>query len=752
MEKMIRARSPSSDQTNSDSRSSQFSDTFSPNPSQDSDDDAQIMREFKNQFVVHNMQLKWDNSVRNVTLNYIHQVTRRQGFQYYMSQKAMSFLETIVKTQMAASEVQELSAEGIESEIPSDGQEITEEPTSSVPNEVEALIQHLLDDTENFIVPDEKGQRKRPKLHTTPTAFVEQELHLHDPIPAGVEALNDYIVKLIAPQVQLQSQSNPEAVIIMSAVNVQLKIQAHMDDSALDDEIGGLILQHFAIEMGHAQFFMAQKASLKHNICELLATGSYGSPDKSFWPPWLPLESIYAFDSNPAPFVRVVEKTSAAMRYDKYNQLRLQIHSDTERNFATGLEDDAGPGMRDEQIDNISVSFPRFIVTVDSAQYFALYMIIMDLLIYSEPLRKEQEVQLESIMLMADFTDLSGAPSSFANLQKRIRELEFVAEQFKLNADDLDVAGYEDIIAIDKEMYNYEDQLFLLMKAVTTSQHKSEERMNQPLPTMRWSLAAAEIIWHMLGDGRTPLLDVGLSLASFRRVDNRDSSNDNTVEIEMMEGVNLLPNALYTEVIAPFFTGSRTAMDMQRSKMVRVHWTMLEPIGGISMVDHFEVNMFPLRVQIEHDFGKRVFEYLFPDKRFLISAKQLNKNNSATLRKANDPDFSSESESETASKQSSNGTLTSPASTQSLSKLRHMHSGRLRAGDTSSISSKQTGRMVSHHSALKMVDEGYDHDLQQMLSRASSNLTLIYVKIPSVVLDFSYKVALVFQSRTLLTK
>ena len=748
---MIRAKSPSSDETNSDSRSSQFSDTFSRNPSQDSDDDVQIMQEFRNQFVVHNMLLKWDNSVRNVTLNYIHQVTRRQGFQYYMSQKAMSFLETIVKTQMAASDVQDLSAESIETEIPSDGQEVTEEPTSSIPNEVEALIQHLLDDSENFIVPDEKGQRNRPKLHTTPTAFVEQELHLHDPIPAGVEARNDYIVKLIAPQVQLQSQSNPGAVIIMSAVNVQLKIQAHMDDAALDDEIGGLILQRFAVEMGHAQFFMAQKESLKHNICELLATGSYGSLDKSFWPPWLPLESIYAFDSNPAPFVRVVEKTSAAMRYDKHNHLRLQIHSDTEHNMATGLEEDAGPGMRDGQIDNISVSFPRFIVTVDSAQYFALYMIIMDLLIYSEPLRKEQEVQLESIMLMADFTDLSGAPSSFANLQKRIRELEFIAEQFKLNADDLDVAGYEDIIAIDKEMYNYEDQLFLLMKAVTTSQHKSEERMNQPLPTMRWSLAAAEIIWHMLGDGRTPLLDVGLSLASFRRIDNRDSSNDNTVEIEMMEGVNLLPNALYTEVIAPFFTASRTAMDMQRSKMVRVHWTMLEPIGGISMVDHFEVNMFPLRVQIEHDFGKRVFEYLFPDKRFLISAKQLNKNNSGILRKADDPDFSSESESETASKQGSNGTLTSPASTQSLSKLRHMHSGRLRAGDASSISSKQTGRIVSHHNALKMVDEGYDHDLQQMLSRASSNLTLIYVKIPSVVLDFSYKVALLFHSRTVLT-
>ena len=39
---------------------------------------------------------------------------------------------------------------------------------------------------------------------------------------------------------------------------------------------------------------------------------------------------------------------------------------------------------------------------------------------------------------------------------------------------------------------------------------------------------------------------------------------------------------------------------------------MLEAIAGIPVMDHFEVNLFPMKIQLEREVGKRLFDYMFP--------------------------------------------------------------------------------------------------------------------------------------------
>ncbi|KAI4180095.1 MAG: hypothetical protein L6R41_007460 [Letrouitia leprolyta] len=46
--------------------------------------------------------------------------------------------------------------------------------------------------------------------------------------------------------------------------------------------------------------------------------------------------------------------------------------------------------------------------------------------------------------------------------------------------------------------------------------------------------------------------------------------------------------------------------------MLSVQWHMLEAIAGIPVLDQFEVNLFPLKVQLEREIGKKLFEYIFP--------------------------------------------------------------------------------------------------------------------------------------------
>ena len=43
-------------------------------------------------------------------------------------------------------------------------------------------------------------------------------------------------------------------------------------------------------------------------------------------------------------------------------------------------------------------------------------------------------------------------------------------------------------------------------------------------------------------------------------------------------------------------------------------WSLYILVGGISIKEHFEVNVVPLNIQLTHRFYKAVMSYFFPDK------------------------------------------------------------------------------------------------------------------------------------------
>jgi Golgi-body localisation protein domain/RNA pol II promoter Fmp27 protein domain len=709
---------------------------------------------FKNRFIIHNLQLKWHNDIRNILFNYIHQISRRRGFIYYMSQRAIRFLNDIVREQRPQHSEPDTSIKDPDVNDADVG-------VSAAPDDVVSLIQQLLDDKTNFTVFDETHQP--PDRNDRPsTAKRLASVDLSTELSDIYAVKNEYSVQLIAPQIQLQSQKNVDAAVIMSAESMYSQIVAIMDKESIDDEVGGLIQRRFTVGMDHAQFFVAHKKSIEEWSHRSILSNVYGANAEQ-WPPWIPLETVYDFNADPFPFTRMVERTSASMRYDKHNPLRLKLNDRVHEDIFQSAEL-ASLTPLDRRVDDISVHFPRVIVTADSAQYYALYVIVTDLLIYAEPLVKRQNVELDKILLASDFSDLIGAPEMVYALQERIRQLEEIDLQFRVNSQSLDEEGCRDQVELRKELNNCEDELFFLMKAVTMCQEKHEEK-TETVPTMRWYLSAREIIWHMICDDKSPFVDLGLSNATYRRYDNNDSSNYNTLEIEMMQGINLLPQSLYTDVIGPYFSKTRTVVDAQRSKMLRVYWYMLESIGGIPIMDHFEVNLFPLDIKIEHDFGKKVFDYMFPEPPDSALSGINNARQGAKSRRQRQDADDSESESDLdsvdtnppASSQTSLNSNSSKSHTsrrpissggQTLKQMTSLHAigeESQKQADAVSIASKKSNGSdnTKRPSPPKSDDKDsaqQSDDLTQMLSRASQNITLVYVKVPSTVLCLSYKV------------
>lgn len=556
-----------------------------------------FVSDFNNRFIIHNAQLKWNNSLRNIMLRYIHQVSQRRGFVYYMSRRAVKFILDIVKEQNENNRNQSF-ANASQTRSAENGSGENDDDNISV----EERIEQLLNDAKRYVNAEE------PEAHPKrETRAASQSSYPDDIISPEFTPQNSYHLRLIAPQIQLQSEKNQKSVLLVAAKGMQLKVVSIMDKDRVYDDVSGLVQRRFSLEMDGAQFFVATRENLLENL-QFYAGNKYGNIPGSAWPPWITMEAMFDFELNPFGFSRIIQKTSASLRYDKYNNMRLKYNGEV----AKGNEDPSQTSVRQEpRMDQIKVDFPHFRAICDSDEYYTMYIIVLDLLLYSEPLEKVRNERLERIMLTADFSDLRGAPEMVYKLQDRIRKLEEIKEYFQVHAKYLDKSAWEDCMELEKDLANCEDELFFLTKAITTSQRRVEPSSSKTNGVLRWSISASDVVWHLMKNQSERLVEFQLRNAEYGRTDNSDGSNHNSVSVERLYGLNLLPDAIYPEIIVPYLEPSQKPGNSD-DYMVRVKWHMLEAVAGIPVLDDFEVTLFPLKIQLERELGQRVFEYIFP--------------------------------------------------------------------------------------------------------------------------------------------
>lgn len=781
-------------------------ETLSPKPDAedlDTSSATDFISDFSNRFVIHNMQMKWNNSLRNTILTYIHQASQRRGFVYYLSRRAVKFILDIVEEQHKAKAPKTLSSTQVGS--PSGASPSATPGDNDSEFDIKSRIEKLLADGIDVVnANDPHDQEATVKVSTE---------HLSSNISEGFTPQNSYHLRLIAPQIQLQSERNPNSAVLVTAKGMELKVVEVMDKDRMFDDVSGLVQRRFSVEMDSTQFFVTHQKLFQSQLLSMYSGSHYGAPDGSAWPPWVPMEVMFDFEADPFGFKRVVQKTSASLRYDKYNTLRLKYNDEVRGN---GEHTTTSENI-ESRMDHLWVEFPNVRAICDSSQYFAMYIIVLDLLLYNEPLENTRSERLEKIMLASDFSDLRGAPEMVIRLQECIRQLDEIKTQYQVHSKYLDKKGWDDRVQLEQDLANCEDELFFMMKAITTSQRKYDGSQNNGL--LRWNISSEQIVWH-LTDKSQPLVEFQLQDAEYNRTDNSDGSHTNEVKIGKIVGLNLVSDAMYPEMIASYVDPERGAFyDGGNQQMLRVYWYMLEAIAGIPVMDHFEVNLFPMKIQLEHEVGKRLFEYIFPgsdDKTSpgngkystinrkhvhvvqdehegysgTTSTTNLNSPSMVTAdRKGNygagslelrlAPTMTSQSRSKASpveklralNEHSSSSTEGShfrlfqsskSLSSQKLPLSKTMNKkpslesllsnsaarpplGRpassLSAIDGSSANSDSKGKRFGLHRSTKHAQAAVkpSDDLTKMMSRASNYMTLAYVKIPSVVLCLSYK-------------
>ncbi|KAK4639146.1 Protein SABRE [Podospora bellae-mahoneyi] len=560
--------------------------------SDESEVTGEFASDFKNRFVVHNVQLKWNNTLRNIILRYMHQVGQRRGFVYYLSRPAVKFILDLVDEQTKSKTAATPTGTGKSPDA--NGKD------RDVQKDIEDRIRKILGDGKKFSGSTGNIDAQHPAMADLSGGIADE-----------FTTQNAYHVRLIAPQIQLQSDKNKKHVVLTTAKGMELKVVDVLEKSRISDNVSGLVQRRFLVNMDSTQFFVTHQKWFSTQLVSMYSGNTYGTPAGSSWPPWVPMEVMFDFQADPFGFKRVVQKTSAMLRYDKYNTLRLKYNDEVNTSEAAAVDNLSQAGSAQEsRTDNLWVEFPQAHALCNSSQYYAIYVIVLDLLMYSEPLEKTRNERLEKIMLASDFSDLRGAPEMVIKLQERVRQLEDIKTHFQTHSRQMDEKGWQDRLVLERDLAACEDELFFMMKAITTSQRKFDHSTSSAL--LKWSITAKEIVWQLIRDNNEPLVELQLKDVEYDRTDNSDGSHINLIQVGRILGLNLLPDAIYPAMIAPYFEPSAGVVDIETKPMIRVYWNMLEAIAGIPIMDHFEVNLFPLKVQLEREVGKKLFEYIFP--------------------------------------------------------------------------------------------------------------------------------------------
>ncbi|KAH6565211.1 hypothetical protein BASA62_007446 [Batrachochytrium salamandrivorans] len=769
------------------------SDMYTEDPGIDED-----MRVFKHHYIFHNICFLWKVPVRNAIIKLIDLQTKNFALKYCLSNaasKVVSALINMIGSQRASSKG--FSATSLSSDTPGseNGDSTnnrqssafdTSSPLSSaqlldqllhdlalgirinVPNETEAEFEPV------FTPPSPKKTELNSKFRKISKYTPSSDVNSPDYLAPGQMVESDSIITLINPQVAFEVKSVLDPVLVQSvivaATGMELFSVMILDQAAAaarqgyedKDRNDAIVKNRMILNVHEAQFFVGQESDGAGSSYDVpLAREGHEETNLQFMSSmqcWVPLECFLDTSSIDPRFVRIVEHASANFHRDKLNPLYFT------RTSVASIE----------QADTHFLSLPQFCIAVNSAQYLLVHQVITSLLAYKDPARGKLAEHLRKVMLaLEQLPDLRQMQDMMISLQEKVRQTGSVLK----SCTTLNPHRRKEL---RQSLIQGRDELHVLMEALKGTQQIEKHRKSEGVEYQQ-CLQIDKFVWLMLLDSGDPFLRWTFTNPAFMWVHREDQSTLNTLEIDSLHVENLSAStSSFRDAISPY-TPDRQIVNFKRNKMLRLYLREMAPVAGIQVVDHFEVDVFPLSIQITYEMGKQLMRYIFPGKKGGVAA-------ASTSAPAATTSTHTTHTTTTTTNNNNNSTAPAPVSTflgevhshttlmlsrvstnvdereraqprfpidahDSLSashrghisednSVAHRASIQLTAGSTpSSITSPKGGRKITahnHRGSNRRSSRGLT-ELRQMQARASENRSFIYIKLPGVLHCLSYR-------------
>ncbi|ORX48202.1 hypothetical protein DM01DRAFT_1385528 [Hesseltinella vesiculosa] len=577
----------------------------------------EIMGHFKVRYIVHNPQIIWNNSVRNIVYHFMDLQAHSRALKYYMSARSVKFIRDITKKykqERRKSPRHSRSSHPLNLDDEVNDQGLDQET-------IQEMLEYLVSERDTKLYVNNETDAKPDLLEQSESIDFCNSEHVNDParqarsIPHGYSMTSSYLIDLLNAQISLQSDHDPNNLVLMHNERMQVMAFAITEDKEQDEEIQ-LIKNRTIVSLNNTQFFVAKKEQF--DTVDLLLDNHYGAKGHEHWLAWIPAEMVIRYVRRSDKFQRVGTHVSPTILIDRYNELRLKAHHGNSPVFAQHHP-------FEERCDAVYLDFLELALTADSAQYNAIYEVVVDLLLYKEPGKKERLERLHDIMMAADQGSIFDATDNIVELQNCVRHFLGLRDQYQQNLALLDDKNMADFRQVRVALQSACEDLYLGMEAFKLMQQTHRRTANSlddgshhggDAVTWKFTFSAAKISWEMRLDSETPLCEWHLTNTTFSLVNKEDHTHINTIEVDMLHVKNTSVNPAYVDILSPFIDARQTKLpDFSRHKMLRCYLVALAPVGGIPVIQHLEINLHPIRMQLTYDFGRAMATYFFPAER-----------------------------------------------------------------------------------------------------------------------------------------
>lgn len=274
--------------------------------------------DWTNRYMVHNPTIQLSNTSRDILLKYYYSQRERRGFMYHLSAKAIKFIRDLSKEHAKKRKERYQPHRG-----QSKGQGSQRTQTTQRSAEDTQKTERLLDGISGglFFAPNESEQAQR---HAFGDALDVDPETAADSLPDSFDLLSGHLCIFIKPQISLKSDIDDKSSITLTAFRAQLKSFQVVDTRVPDDPVNSQVLSQTFATLDGLQAFYPQAET-----------------EKRAGAAFVPLETLVDLSVEPWGFDRVVPRTSAALRYDKFNQLRMSSKNGIDSGFTSGGPQDS---------------------------------------------------------------------------------------------------------------------------------------------------------------------------------------------------------------------------------------------------------------------------------------------------------------------------------------------------------------------------------------------------------------------------
>ncbi|KDR83645.1 hypothetical protein GALMADRAFT_235956 [Galerina marginata CBS 339.88] len=528
--------------------------------------------EFDNVYQIHCPSIFMDSAVRDVMMQYYYCSRDRRGFEYHMATRAVKFIRDQANVALAG----DREAESVKDRS----------PTNTAQLAASALRKMLKGDNGTKISVDVIRDKNE----------VPGKIEPLDGWPEGVSLQKSHCCLLLKPQIVLRGETSGDTLVV-AAAQAKLQSFAIMDLLNFDDPVSGKVMSRNYTSLSGLQAF---------------APTNVGTSNGS-----VPLEVLIDLRCESDAFERLVPQTEATFHYDKFNRLRL-------RNNITSIVSKASTDTQNsssvsdshlqDQTDLIRVHIPRFTVSANAEHFQAISNIVTKLLLFSDPAHKTRLDKLETLIFTYDFADLASAAGVVSNLQCRLRdalETERLTRRSSRHEEDED--SRLAFLQLKAHIFLLSEELNLLFDSIKMAQDRFDDQTDQKSALLLHA-SSSEISWRMLDARRNLLSKLVVAKINFHWLSRQDSSTVNHLIIGNLSAFDGSRYAMWTEILSKYDDPPNHPL-LKRGLFLSANWTVLAPVGGITIYEAFELSLHPLRLQIDAKVGRRIMEYVWPDRK-----------------------------------------------------------------------------------------------------------------------------------------